>query len=149
MNTLEYLNKLKLVKVNALTRVIVKKNTFQIVQLNQIALDKGRDYEKSLVGVYAEATASWAKSPHHLANQPKEAGAIYNFDWTGALINGIYITYKNNIIRYESRGEGAGDKLRFVDDNKLIGVSDDDAEIINFEIILPQLQIAIKKILRK
>jgi len=149
MNTLDYLNKLKTVNVNALTRVIVKKNTFQIVELNKVALDKGKNYDDTIVGTYSLNTELIAKDSKPKPNQEKAEGAIFNFDWTGALIDGIYITYKNNIIRYESKGKGDSMKRSWVESKRLIGVSDDDAEIINFEIILPQLQLAIKKILTK
>jgi hypothetical protein len=149
MNALDYKNKLKTIKVPTLMRKIVKTNSFQIIQLNQINLDKGEDYEGDIVGTYLPSTEEIAKTSNPRPGGSKDAGTPFNFDWTGALISRIFITYNNNIIKFDSRGKGDSDKQIFVKDNLLLGAQPDDVEEINYEILLPDLQEEVKKILEK
>ena len=57
MTTVKYvLNNLKKVSIPSLTAVVIKENQNQIVQVNQIALDKGENYLGQTVGLYAKST---------------------------------------------------------------------------------------------
>jgi len=141
----DLLNKLKGVNITSLTATVIKENKNQIVQVNQIALDKGENYLGQTVGLYSKATELISKeSP--TPNQPKKAGSPYNFDWSGNLLERMFITYSNSKIKFDSRGKGDNQKQLFVSINRLLGVDENGEKIINFEIILPGLQKKFKKI---
>lgn len=147
ITTLDYIAKLKKVKTRPIIRDVIKKNKAQIIDINKIALDRGYNYKDQIVGVYTTATELISGEPNNIPREPKTAGSPFNFDWTGRFIDGIFITYTRDMIIFDSRGKGGGTKLEFVDNNYLLGVSDNGADIINFEIILPQYQKEVKKIL--
>jgi hypothetical protein len=141
----ELLNKLKGVNINSLTATVIKENQNQIVQVNQIALDKGENYLGQTVGLYSKSTELISKeSP--TPNQPKIAGQPYNFDWSGNLLERMFITYSNAKIKFDSRGKGDNEKQLFVSVNRLLGVDEKGEKIINFEIVLPDLQKKFKQI---
>jgi len=141
----DLLNKLKGVNITSLTATVIKENKNQIVQVNQIALDKGENYLGQTVGLYSKSTELISKeSP--TPNKPKIAGSPYNFDWSGNLLERMFITYSNSKIKFDSRGKGDNQKQLFVSINRLLGVDENGEKIINFEIILPGLQKKFKKI---
>lgn len=141
----DVLANLKKVNIPSLTAVVIKENQNQIVQVNQIALDKGENYIGQVVGTYAKSTELIAKE-NPIPNQPKKAGQPYNFDWSGNLLERMFITYQNTTIKFDSRGKGDNQKQLFVSINRLLGVDENGEKIINFEIILPDLQKKFKKI---
>jgi hypothetical protein len=145
------MNKLKRVGSNMdiIVDKVVKENTQEIIDVNEIQLDEGVNYEDNIVGTYANATQNIAETESPKPNKSKEAGAIYNFDWTGDLIKGIFISYRNNVISFDSRGKGDALKKAWIENNKLLGTTDKGAWEINYLIILPDLQKAINKILSK
>jgi hypothetical protein len=135
----DVLGNLKKVNIPSLTAVVIKEHQSEIVQVNQIALDKGENYIGQTVGLYSKATELISKeSP--TPNQPKKAGSPYNFDWSGNLLERMFITYSNAKIKFDSRGKGDNQKQLFVSVNRLLGVDEKGEKIINFEIILPGLQ---------
>ena len=141
----DLLNKLKGVNITSLTATVIKENQNQIVQVNQIALDKGENYIGQTVGLYSKSTELISKqSP--TPNQPKIAGQPYNFDWSGNLLERMFITYSNAKIKFDSRGKGDNQKQLFVSVNRLLGVDEKGEKIINFEIVLPGLQKKFKQI---
>ena len=142
-NVNNYLAKLKTFNVEKQTAIAINKQNRQIIEINQINLDKGLDYEDDLVGTYLNTTAKIAKSDPK-PNMSKVEGQPFNFDWTGAFLNGMYIVYRNNKINFLSKGIGSWKKMNFITSNKLLGVSEKGAEIINNDIIKPALQISFK-----
>lgn len=148
-NVVNYMRRLRSFNVEKETDRIIKRSNRQIIEINQINLDKGLDYENDLVGTYSAFTQLRASTSKIRPNQSKNAGEPYNFDWTGDFINGIYITYKNNEIKFFSRGLGGAEKRRFILNNKLLGVSEEGSKIINFDIIMPQLQTSFKNKMNK
>jgi len=148
VNVNNYLAKLRTFNVEKETATAIKKQNRQIVEINQINLDKGLDNQDGLVGLYSAATAEIAKS-NPKPNQSKEEGQPFNFDWTGAFLNGMYIVYRNNKITFLSKGMGSGEKKSEIIKNKLLGVSEKGAEIINNDIIKPMLQTSFKNHIRK
>lgn len=154
VTVLDYINKLKSINVDTITATVINQNTEQIIDINQKNLDVGLNSNDVLVGTYENVTGLIAQELQLLADprapkKDKLPGAEYNFYWTGRLYDGIFITYRNNVIHFDSRGKGSGEKLTFVTGNKLLGVSQINAEKINFDIILPDFQNEIKKILCK
>ena len=141
----DLLKKLKGVNITSLTATVIKDNQNQIVQVNQIALDKGENYLGQTVGLYSKATELIAKE-NPIPNQPKKAGQPYNFDWSGNLLERMFITYSNAKIKFDSRGKGDNQKQLFVSVNRLLGVDEKGEKIINFEIVLPGLQKKFKAI---
>ena len=135
----DLLKKLKGVNIKSLTATVIKEHQNEIVQVNQIALDKGENYLGQTVGLYSKATELIAKE-NPIPNQPKKAGQPYNFDWSGNLLERMFITYRNATIKFDSRGKGDNQKQLFVGINRLMGVNEKDSKLINNEIIKPALQ---------
>tara|TARA_R110000803_G_scaffold179014_1_gene241439 strand:- start:13 stop:456 length:444 start_codon:yes stop_codon:yes gene_type:complete len=138
MNVVQYQKKLKSFNVESNIKKAVKESSEEITNLNKVSLDKGLNYEDKIVGRYSAFTAAWAKKLK--PNKPKVLGALYNFDWTGSFINGIFITYEDSKIKFSSRGMGNAKKTRFITSKKLLGLSNVQGKIINEVILTPILR---------
>jgi hypothetical protein len=138
MNVAQYQRRLKSFKVEANIEKAVKNNSEEIVNLNRLNLSKGLNSLDKIVGRYSSFTAAWAKK--FRPNKPKTFGSLYNFNWTGFFINGIFITYENSKIKFSSTGIGGAKKTRFIKNNELLGLSDAKGKIINNNILLPALR---------
>jgi len=138
MNVVKYKRRLQSFNVESNIEKAVKESSEEIVNLNKVSLDKGLNYEDKEVGRYSAFTASWAKKLK--PNKPKTLGALYNFDWTGSFINGIFITYENSKIKFSSRGMGGAKKSTFITSKKLLGLSDVKGKMINEVILTPILR---------
>ena len=145
MNVLDYKNKLNSISVQSILKDAVNRHRFQIIQLNQIELDQGKNYLGQVVGKYAKSTELIAKSEN--PRQPKKAGQPYNFEYTGALFDRMFIKYNGKVIIINSKGLGDNSKQLFLEISKALGFTKESADIINYEILLPELQTKIKKIL--
>ena len=147
MNVAQYKKKLKNFSVESSIEKSVLSSSDEIENLNRLSLSKGLNSRGKIVGYYSFFTQSWAKK--NKTNKPKIAGSKYNFDWTGSFINGIFITYKNNIITFMSSGMGLAKKSRFINKNNLLGLNKSQSKEVNYVIVLPKLQNYFKKHLSK
>lgn len=138
MNVVQYKKRLKTFKVESNIEKAVKESSEEITNLNKVSLDKGLNYEDKEVGRYSLFTAAWARKLK--PNKPKLLGTLYNFDWTGAFINGIFITYESSKIKFSSKGMGNAKKTRFITNKKLLGLSDVQGKIVNEVILTPILR---------
>ena len=138
MNVVQYQRKLKSFNVESNVKKSVKESSEEIVNLNKVNLNKGLNSIDKVVGRYSSFTAGWAKKLK--PNKPKIFGSLYNFDWTGSFINGIFITYENSKIKFSSRGMGDAKKSTFITSKKLLGLSDVKGKMINDVILTPILR---------
>jgi hypothetical protein len=138
MNVVQYQKRLKSFKVEDNINKASKENSEEIVNLNRLNLSKGLNSLDQIVGRYSSFTAAWAK--RFKPNKPKTFGSLYNFNWTGSFINGIFITYQESKIKFSSKGMGNAKKSRFITSNKLLGLSQAKGKIINNSIIIPTLR---------
>ena len=138
MNVVQYQRKLKSFNVESNVKKSVKESSEEIVNLNKVNLNKGLNSIDKVVGRYSSFTAGWAKKLK--PNKPKIFGSLYNFDWTGSFINGIFITYENSKIKFSSRGMGNAKKTTFITSKKLLGLSDVKGKMINDVILTPILR---------
>lgn len=71
---------------------------------------------------------------------------LYDFFETGTFINGLYVNYKDNKVSIDSKGKGTGEKsLFFAGYSNLFGLDTQNQSKLNYQIILPELQIFINK----
>ena len=147
MNVVQYKKRLKSFNVEDNIKKSVKQNSEEIVNLNKVNLSKGLNSLGEIVGRYSSFTAAWAKKLR--PNKPKTFGSLYNFDWTGAFINGIFITYEDSKIKFSSRGMGNAKKTRFIKKNKLLGLSKAKENIINNSILTSSLRRLFKSHINK
>jgi hypothetical protein len=142
-NVLDYIKILKSIgsksSIDSIVSDVIQKNKSQIIDINLINLDSGLDNKDRIVGTYLPTTQARAEDALIKPNQSKIAGQPFNFDWTGQFINRIYITYRSNKIKFLSRGMGDSEKRTFIETNNLLGVSQKGSDIINNEIIRPQV----------
>ena len=81
---------------------ISKRFEAYLIDLNQIQLSRGVGIFGESLGTYAEATESFAEGEN--TRQSKTAGDNYNFEWTGALFDGMYIRFTSQHFEIFSRG---------------------------------------------
>lgn len=149
-NVVRYMQRLRTFNVEAETTKIINKSRDQIEDVNREALDFGKDFHGKTVGTYSGNTELIAKaSTRNPPNRSKNAGSPYNFNWTGAFMDGIFITYESHTINFFSKGLGDTKKTAWILNRDLLGVSDKDADFINYEIIMPRLQWAFKNKMNK
>lgn len=145
MNVLDYKNKLNSISVQSILKDAVNRHSFQIIQLNQIELDQGKNYLGQIVGKYAKSTELISKTEN--PRQPKKAGQPYNFEYTGALFDKMFIKYDGKVIIINSNGLGDNAKQLFLEINKALGFTKESSDMINWDILLPELQLKVKQIL--
>jgi len=93
-------------------------------------------------GVYSLST--------QLTNPKKVAGTPYNFFETGTFLSNMQIDLQPNLTKFDifSTGTGSGDKALFFSGYKnLFGLNQNNTEIVNYEIIYPELMKFVKKYL--
>tara|TARA_R110000782_G_scaffold134683_6_gene227026 strand:+ start:43 stop:489 length:447 start_codon:yes stop_codon:yes gene_type:complete len=140
----ELLNKLKGVNINSLTKLVIKENEKEIIQVNQQELSQGRNFLGQSVGLYSKTTELLSKDTN--PRRPKKAGQPYNFEDTGDLFDGMFLKLTGVKLKIDSKGKGDQDKKLFISQNELLGFDDKSEEIINYEIIKPDLQKKFKNI---
>ena len=148
----DYIKKCELVNRQILDEQerIVLANENRIVSLNVDAFQDGlgsddrilQNTNKVFKGVYSLST--------QLLDPKKVAGTPYNFFETGAFLSNMQIDLQPNLTKFDifSTGTGSGDKaLFFKGYNNLFGLNKDNAYIVNYEIVYPELMQFIKKYL--
>ena len=140
----DLLNKLKGVDINSLTKLVIKENQKEILDLNRSKMDKGLDINGKTVGTYSKASEQFAKQ--NKPAKPKKFGKPYNFQDTLKLFNEMFLTHKNQKITIDSKGIDSHEKDLFIQDSKVLGLSKEDGHIVNYKILLPELQKKFKAI---
>lgn len=130
---------------------IVLANEDKIISLNVDAFQDGYGSDGQLLknsndrifkGVYSLST--------QLTNPKKVAGTPYNFFETGAFLSNMQIDLQPNLTKFDifSTGTGSGDKALFFSGySNLFGLNQNNTEIVNYDIILPELMKFIKRYL--
>lgn len=129
---------------------IVLANEDKIISLNVDAFQDGIGSDDKILknsnpifkGVYSLST--------QLLDPKKVAGTPYNFFETGDFLSNLQIDLQPNLTKFDifSTGTGSGDKALFFSGyNNLFGLNKDNAYIVNYDIILPELQKFVKRYL--
>jgi len=130
---------------------IVLANETEIVRLNVDTFQDGYGSDGQLLkhnndrifkGVYSLST--------QLTNPRKVAGTPYNFLETGAFLSNMQIDLQPNLTKFDifSTGTGSGDKALFFSGySNLFGLNQNNEDIVNYEIIYPELMKFIKRYL--
>jgi hypothetical protein len=152
MNISEYIRNVELVQSKLLdeTEKIVMSNEDEITNLNIIKIQDGIGSDNSLLknkntlfsGTYSLGT--------QLLNPSKKAGDLYTFIETGDFVSNFKIELSPDLTKINifSTGEGAGLKKSFFDGySNLYGLTEEDKNKLNYEIIYPELMDFIKQYL--
>lgn len=133
---------------------IVYRNEAKIIAMNTAQFEKGMGSDgKELFnnvksskgktifdGTYSLSTA--------LLDNRKSAGSLYNFYVTGDFLRGLQLEIIPNLVEFDifSTGTGSGEKsIFFAGYTNLFGLNKSNNYKLNYEIILPELLIWIKK----
>lgn len=149
----DYINKCKFVNAEMLNEQerILLANEDKIISLNVDSFQEGigsdgellkNNNEKVFKGVYSLST--------QLLNPKKVAGTPYNFLETGAFLSNMQIDLQPNLTKFDifSTGTGSGEKsIFFAGYSNLFGLDKSNQEIVNNDIILPELMKFIKRYL--
>lgn len=154
----DYIKKCELVARQILDEQekIVLANENRIISLNVDAFQDGLGSDGNVLknsnphysGRYTLATQLIAQEKKPL--MPKRAGELYNFVWDGTFISNTQIDLQPNLTKFDifSTGTGSGDKALFFSGYKnLFGLNKDNAYIVNYDIVYPELMKFIKKYL--
>ena len=144
----DYIKKAEYVKANLLVEQerIILNHENDIVRLNTSQFEQGEgsddadlfNTDKRYLGFYKFNTPG------------KTAGQLYNFYETGAFLSGLQLNIFPNLIQFSifSTGTGSGDKKAFFDGyTNLFGLNKNNSNIVNWELIYPDLMNYIKKYL--
>ena len=129
---------------------IVLSNENRILSLNVDAFQDGlgsddrilQNTNKVFKGVYSLST--------QLTDPKKIAGTPYNFMETGAFLSNMQIDLQPNLVKFDifSTGTGSGEKALFFSGYKnLFGLNKNNSDIVNYDIVYPELMKFIKKYL--
>ena len=131
------------------TENIIYRNENKIIQLNTSQIDKhiGFDNKKlentdeTFTGLYQDNNFTESGGFHQI-------GQPYDFTDSGDFFRGFYVEVLPNLTQIEigSTGTGTGDKDRFFRGYyNIFGLTLQNQQILNYEIILPELQRFIKQ----
>jgi hypothetical protein len=126
---------------------IVLANEDKIISLNVDAFQSGigsddkrlKNSNPIFKGVYSLST--------QITNSRKIAGNPYNFLETGAFLSNMQVNMQPSLTKFDifSTGTGSGDKSIFFSGyNNLFGLNKNNTDIVNYDIILPELMKFIK-----
>ena len=129
---------------------IVLANENRIISLNVYTFQDGLGSDDNILqnsnpifnGVYSLST--------QLLDPKKVAGTPYNFFETGAFLSNMQIDLHPNLVKFDifSTGTGSGEKALFFSGYKnLFGLNKNNSDIVNYEIVYPELMQFIKKYL--
>jgi len=148
----DYIKKCELVAREILNEQerIVLANENLIISLNVDAFQDGLGSDGNVLnnsnsrfkGVYSLST--------QLLDPKKVAGTPYNFFETGAFLSNLQIDLQPNLVKFDifSTGTGSGDKALFFSGYKnLFGLNKNNSDIVNYDIVYPELMKFIKKYL--
>ena len=131
------------------TENIIYRNENKIIQLNTSQIDQHIGFDnkqlenadKTFTGLYRANNFTEAGGFHQI-------GQPYNFTDSGDFFRGFYVEVLPNLTQIEigSTGTGTGDKDRFFRGYyNIFGLTQQNQYILNYEIILPELQRFIKQ----
>jgi len=148
----DYIKKCQFVTAEMLNEQerIVLANEDKIISLNVDAFQDGigsndqvlNNSNSRFKGVYSLST--------QLLDPKKVAGTPYNFFQTGSFLSNMQIDLQPSLTKFDifSTGTGSGDKaLFFKGYNNLFGLNKNNSDIVNYEIILPELMKFVKRYL--
>lgn len=148
----DYIKKCQFVAAEMLNEQerIILDNEDKIISLNVDAFQDGIGSDDKILknsnpifkGVYSLST--------QLTDPKKVAGTPYNFFQTGAFLSNMQIDLQPNLTKFDifSTGTGSGDKALFFSGyNNLFGLNKNNSDIVNYDIILPELQKFVKRYL--
>lgn len=148
----DYINKAKAVNAQLLNEQerIVLANENKIVSLNANTFQSGQGSDGKALknnndifkGTYTLATS--------LINPSKRAGDLYTFQDSNDFISGLQVNIQPSLTKFDifSTGTGSGGKASFFSGyTNLFGLDNKNSEIVNYDIILPELMKFIKKTL--
>lgn len=129
---------------------IVYRNENKIISLNVNQFENGTGSDdKSLFNKNPKFDGVYSLSTQLLDNR-KVAGSLYNFHQTGDFLRGLQLEIRPNLVQLDifSTGTGSGDKsIFFVGYTNLYGLNKENNRILNYDIILPELNKWIKNYL--
>lgn len=148
----DYINKAKFVKDNILIeqeRIVLKnENRITNLNINQIELSQDsngnllKNTDKKFKGVYSMAT--------QMINPTKIAGMPYNFFETGDFLRNFKLNITDSLSKLDVFSTGTGTDLKakfFKGYTNIFGLNKEHQNQLNNNIILPELQLFIKKYL--
>jgi len=148
----DYIKKCKFVASEMLNEQerIVLSNEGRIVSLNVDAMQNGIGNDDKVLknnnpifkGVYSLST--------QLTDPKKIAGNTYNFLETGSFLGNMQLDLQSNLTKFDifSTGTGSGDKALFFSGyTNLFGLDKENTEIVNYDIIYPELMKFVKRYL--
>jgi hypothetical protein len=152
MNITQYIKNVELVQSRILdeTEKIVMSNENEITNLNIIKIQDGLGSDNSLLKNSNSIFSGRYSLGTQLLNPAKEAGSLYTFTETGDFISNFQLEISPDLTKISifSTGEGAGLKKSFFDGySNLYGLTDEDKNKLNYEIIYPELMAFIKQYL--
>lgn len=142
--------KLQEVRNNILEQVeiIVYRNENNIIKLNTTQIDEHIGFDGSeLQNTNKLFSGFYRKNFFSELGDFKQAGELYDFTNTGNFFKGFYVDVMPNLTQIEigSTGTGSGDKADFFRGyNNIFGLTNKNQYILNYEIILPELQEYVK-----
>jgi hypothetical protein len=148
----DYIKKCKFVVSNALDEQarIVRANEAKIIRLNVDAFQNGQGSDGKILINSNPAFKGTYTLFTNLLNPSKGIGDLYNFNESGAFLLGMQLEVRPDLTKFDlfSTGTGAGEKsIFFAGYTNLFGLDGLDTDIVNYDIIYPQLMLFIKKYL--
>lgn len=121
-----------------------KSEIYDLVRENQLR-NKGQDGDGKNLGFYSFTRESPSFSSQNSLGFPKQSGQPYNFIDTG----GIYVNFIHRYSNFELEIDNSDSKINFLEgfySNSLIGMQEQNQDILNNDYIYPNITKWLKSI---
>jgi hypothetical protein len=141
----DYIKNAKFVRDNLLDEQerIILKNENKIINLNTEQFEGG-------IGSNDQFLINKNKRFSGYYRLGEKQGQLYDFYQTGEFLNGMQLEMLPNLTQFSlfSTGTGSGDKKNFFDGySNLFGLTEQNSDVVNWDIIYPEIMDFIKKYL--
>lgn len=144
MTPYEYLKKIKELRSQILdeSERIIYANEKEITALNIQNIEEGQGSDGSVLNNLNDKFTGRYKLGTQLLNPKKTAGNLYTFFETGDFLGNFQVEVLPSLIQIEIFSTGTGNGLKadfFKGYRNLYGLTKEDQDKLNYEIILPEL----------
>jgi len=141
----DYIKKAQFVRDNLLDEQerIILKNENEIVNLNVNQFEDGIGSDGLFLINKNRRFSGYYRSGD-------KQGQLYDFYQSGAFLSGLQLDMQPSLTKFDifSTGTGSGDKKLFFDGyNNLFGLNKNNNDVLNWDIIYPEIMVYIKKYL--
>lgn len=130
---------------------ILKSKSKEVLDLQKDNMSLGLNNKGQVIGLYSEYTDKLASNAITIATgtspkKDKVAGQPYNLEWSGKLFDELFYKKSKSYLSFDSKSSTKDKLLKtikkhgFVQPKSIFGLPEKSEDVLNYEIIMPDLK---------